>query len=46
MAAGGKTPQLRLNAWEVTRSGNRACQHRTAEAHPEPYTGDVSTDEA
>lgn len=41
-----KTPECRLIAWEVTRSCNLACRHCRAEAHPEPYPGELSTDEA
>ncbi|WP_291326893.1 heme b synthase [Desulfovibrio sp. UCD-KL4C] len=40
------SPPLRLIAWEVTRSCNLACKHCRAEAHPEPYPGELSTDEA
>lgn len=40
------SPQCRLIAWEVTRSCNLACRHCRAEAHPEPYPGELSTDEA
>ncbi len=40
------TPKCRLIAWEVTRSCNLACQHCRAEAHPEPYPGELSTQEA
>lgn len=39
-------PPCRLIAWEVTRSCNLACRHCRAEAHPEPYAGELSTDEA
>jgi len=39
-------PPLRLIAWEVTRSCNLACKHCRAEAHPEPYEGELSTEEA
>lgn len=39
-------PQLRLIAWEVTRSCNLACKHCRAEAHMEPYPGELSTAEA
>ncbi|THB68773.1 MAG: heme b synthase [Desulfovibrio sp.] len=42
----GNTPALRLVAWEVTRSCNLACKHCRAEAHPEPYPGELSTDAA
>ncbi len=42
----GKTPPLRLIAWEVTRSCNLACRHCRAEAHPEPYEGEFDTAEA
>lgn len=41
-----KVPQCRLIAWEVTRSCNLACKHCRAEAHPEPYAGELSTAEA
>ncbi len=40
------TPKCRLIAWEVTRSCNLACKHCRAEAHPEPYPGELSTAEA
>ena len=40
------TPKCRLIAWEVTRSCNLACKHCRAEAHPEPYPGELSTEEA
>lgn len=40
------TPALRLVAWEVTRSCNLACKHCRAEAHLEPYPGELSTQEA
>lgn len=40
------SPVARLIAWEVTRSCNLACQHCRAEAHPEPYEGELSTQEA
>ena len=42
----GVTPKCRLIAWEVTRSCNLACKHCRAEAHPEPYEGELSTAEA
>jgi len=42
----GTTPICRLVAWEVTRSCNLACKHCRAEAHPEPYDGELSTKEA
>ncbi|HBR06138.1 MAG TPA: radical SAM/SPASM domain-containing protein, partial [Desulfovibrio sp.] len=45
-AAKGGVPQLRLIAWEVTRSCNLACKHCRAEAHPEPYEGELTTAEA
>ena len=41
-----KTPPLRLIAWEVTRSCNLACKHCRAEAHLDPYPGELSTEEA
>ena len=40
------TPACKLIAWEVTRSCNLACKHCRAEAHPEPYPGEFSTEEA
>ena len=40
------TPACKLIAWEVTRSCNLACKHCRAEAHPEPYPGELSTEEA
>ncbi|MBQ7609352.1 MAG: heme b synthase [Desulfovibrionaceae bacterium] len=39
-------PPCRLIAWEVTRSCNLACKHCRAEAHPEPYPGELSHEEA
>ncbi len=41
-----KAPPLRLIAWEITRSCNLACKHCRAEAHPEPFQGELSTKEA
>ena len=40
------SPMCRLIAWEVTRSCNLACKHCRAEAHPEPYADELSTEEA
>ncbi len=40
------SPKCRLIAWEVTRSCNLACKHCRAEAHTEPYEGELSTEEA
>ncbi|MBQ7738951.1 MAG: heme b synthase [Desulfovibrionaceae bacterium] len=40
------SPICRLIAWEVTRSCNLACKHCRAEAHPEPYPGELSTSQA
>ncbi len=40
------TPACKLIAWEVTRSCNLACKHCRAEAHCEPYPGELSTEEA
>lgn len=40
------TPECRLVAWEVTRSCNLACKHCRAEAHPDPYEGELDTREA
>ncbi len=42
----GGAPLCRLIAWEVTRSCNLACKHCRAEAHSEPYPGELSTAEA
>jgi heme b synthase len=44
--AAGAGYEPRLIAWEVTRSCNLACKHCRAEAHPEPYPGELSTGEA
>ena len=40
------TPACKLIAWEVTRSCNLACKHCRAEAHLEPYEGELDTAEA
>ena len=40
------SPACRLIAWEVTRSCNLACRHCRAEAHMEPYPGELSHEEA
>ncbi|MBQ7585342.1 MAG: heme b synthase [Desulfovibrionaceae bacterium] len=40
------SPVCRLIAWEVTRSCNLACKHCRAEAHPEPYPGELTHQEA
>ena len=37
--------QLRMVAWEVTRSCNLACVHCRASARNEPYAGELSTEE-
>ena len=42
----GGAPPLRLVAWEVTRSCNLACRHCRAEAHLEPYPGELNTTQA
>lgn len=39
-------PKCRLIAWEVTRACNLACKHCRAEAHQEPYPGELTTEEA
>jgi len=36
----------RLIAWEITRACNLACKHCRAEAHQEPYPGELDTAEA
>ncbi|MDL2307404.1 heme b synthase [Desulfovibrio sp. OttesenSCG-928-C06] len=40
------TPKLKLIAWEVTRSCNLACKHCRAEAHTEPYPGELDNAQA
>ena len=40
------SPACKLIAGEVTRSCNLACKHCRAEAHPEPYPGELDTAEA
>ena len=45
-ASPGISPALRLVAWEVTRACNLACKHCRAEAHPEPYPGELSNAQA
>lgn len=40
------SPPCRIIAWEVTRSCNLACAHCRAEAHPDPYYGELTTREA
>lgn len=40
------TPKLRLIAWEITRSCNLACKHCRAEAHTEPYPGELTNEQA
>ena len=39
------TPACRIVALEVTRSCNLACRHCRAEAHPEPFEGELTTGE-
>jgi len=41
----GGAPELRLVAWEVTRSCNLACVHCRAAALDRPYENELSTDE-
>jgi len=41
----GKKHLPHLIAWEVTRSCMLACKHCRAAARPEPYSGELSTDE-
>jgi len=38
-------PELRMVAWEVTRSCNLACVHCRASAECGPYAGELSTEE-
>jgi len=38
-------PELRLVAWEVTRTCNLACVHCRAAAMDRPYENELSTDE-
>ncbi len=40
------SPTCKLIAWEVTRSCNLACKHCRAEAHMEPYPGELDKSEA
>ena len=39
-------PPARLIAWEITRRCNLACQHCRAEAHLEPYPGELTNTQA
>ncbi len=39
-------PPLRLIAWEITKSCNLACKHCRAEAHMDPYPGELDTSQA
>ena len=39
------TPELRMIAWELTRSCNLACVHCRASAERGPYPGELSTQE-
>jgi len=39
-----KIPELRLVAWELTRSCNLSCIHCRASAEKGPYLGELSTD--
>uniref|UniRef100_A0A7C3W808 Heme b synthase n=1 Tax=Fundidesulfovibrio putealis TaxID=270496 RepID=A0A7C3W808_9BACT len=39
-------PPVRLIAWEITRRCNLACKHCRAEAHFEPYPGELSNAQA
>jgi AdoMet-dependent heme synthase len=41
-----RVPELRMVAWEVTRSCNLRCVHCRASAQAGPYPGELSTDEA
>ncbi|MBP8645612.1 MAG: heme b synthase [Syntrophobacteraceae bacterium] len=43
--APGRTPPLRLVAWEVTRTCNLACVHCRAAAQDRPYENELSTRE-
>ena len=40
-----KNEQVRMIAWEVTRSCNLSCVHCRAASHLGPYPGELSTDE-
>jgi heme b synthase len=40
-----RSNQLRLIAWEVTRSCNLNCRHCRAAAHNGPYEGELTTEE-
>jgi len=39
-------PPVRLIAWEITRRCNLACKHCRAEAHFEPYPGELTNAQA
>ncbi len=39
-------PEPRILAWEVTRACNLACRHCRASAHPDPFPGELSHEEA
>ena len=39
-------PPVRLVAWEITRRCNLACKHCRAEAHFEPYPGELTNAQA
>jgi AdoMet-dependent heme synthase len=45
-AASEKVPELRMVAWEVTRSCNLRCVHCRAAAERGPYEGELTTREA
>jgi len=45
MISQGKQPELRLVAWEVTRSCNLSCIHCRAAAEHGPYENELTTDE-
>ena len=42
----GKTPTLRMVAWEVTRRCNLSCVHCRAAAERGPYPGELTSEEA
>jgi heme b synthase len=42
----GKTPALRMVAWEVTRRCNLSCVHCRAAAERGPYPGELTSEEA